>query len=178
MYLQISVSQVRNITRHSNRTQDRRSRLLSRFSVRLRRVTVKLRAFLTLKDDSVLGNVCDRPVARRAPPMWSARGRRDGRGRRSAPPREPPKMRPGKAGGAASLMHRAAARASFGGAHNLGAALLRRVLRRCCGCSASGECGGCSGWSDSSGLLRVPRMPHAPPQVLPHLTLRGRLSAP
>jgi len=32
--------------------------------------------------------------------------------------------------------------------------------------------------SDSSGLLRVPRMPHAPPQVLPHLTLGDRLSAP
>ena len=26
--------------------------------------------------------------------------------------------------------------------------------------------------------LRVPRMPQAPPQVLPHLTLEGRLAAP
>ena len=89
MYLQISVSQVRNITRHSIRTQDRRSRLLSRFSVRLRRVTVKLRAFLTLKDTREGRNVCDRLVARRLPPCGARAAGANGRGRRSTPPREP-----------------------------------------------------------------------------------------
>ena len=50
--------------------------------------------------------------------------------------------RPGKAGGAASLMHRAAVESHVRwGDLKMGAA-----VRRCCGCSASGECGGRSGW--------------------------------
>ena len=49
---------------------------------------------------------------------------------------------------AVSIAHASSAAESLvgrGSAHG-GRSMLRRVLRRCCGCSASGECGGRSGW--------------------------------
>ena len=92
-------------------------------------------------------NVCDRLLGARSAScsMWSARSTGpNGRGRRSAPPRRP-QQTPGKAGGAASLMHRAAVEPRGVGGTKGGPQHAAAVLRRCCGGSASGERGGCSG---------------------------------
>ena len=120
-------------------------RLIPRYSFRLWRVTVKLRAFLptilcrthcwkTLRVGNVCGHLETAPCCAEGSPHVER-----ARPARMAEDVDPHRLgshskRPGKASGAASLMHRAAARASFGGGTTTWGP-------PCCG----GCCGGAAG---------------------------------